>query len=174
MPEDIDRLKRLRDDCNTHKGRLRKAIAEGTIDVGAEISTTLLPLLTDSVELMMEIRDGYGESLQDLGEDVEEHEDRIEALESAEGVTILMPEDAETFSKIIAALRTIATDALEKGGLPTEVEGKLRESLALCATGDAIIEHSKIPEDDTEEDASEQDDTDEPPDVGEPPPGAPS
>jgi hypothetical protein len=157
MPEDVDRLKRLRDDCNTHKGRIRKAIADGKLDVATELATTVLPLLTDSIELMMEIRDGYGESIQEMGEDVEDHEDRLEALESDAGSTILMPEDAETLQKIIDALRAIVEELLSKGGHSPEGEQKLRETLALCATGEAIIEHSRIPDEDDLPDEEEPD-----------------
>ena len=154
MPE-VDKLKRLRDDCNAHKGRLRKLIAEGKLDAAREVIDTILPLLTEAVEHTMDARGTIVQSFDDafgeFAEGMQDHEDRLDALEGDVGVTILMPEDADTFRKVVGALRTMVELQLAQGTQPPEIEAKLKETLALCTTADAIIEQHTVSDEEEED-----------------------
>jgi hypothetical protein len=159
MPDptpEIDKLKRLRDDCNAHKGRMRKLIADGKLDAARELSDTLLPIVVEAIEHTMAFRDGVFEGFGEFAGGMQDHEDRLDALEVEDTTTILMPEDAETFAKVVGALRTLCEELLASGAQPAEGEARLKELLALCTTADAIIEQSAVPDEDEDEEEGDE------------------
>jgi hypothetical protein len=146
----------VRDDCNAYKGKLRKLIADGKADAASELASSVLPMLVDAIEQTMVVRDDCNEGFADMAEGMQDHEDRLDALEADVGTTILMPEDADTFAKVCGALRSIVEELLAKGGQPPEGEAKLRETLALCTTAEAIIAQHTLPDEDEDEDEAEE------------------
>lgn len=144
LPKDIARIKSM------------KGI--DVVKLQAEITGTVLFHVRQVAMQLMEYRNWTVQSVGQLDAALTDVEERVDAVVSG-GETQFTPEDAEKFTKLIAASKWMATELL-KTGQTADGTKKLQEFVALATECEQIVDDGVLEDDDEDEDEDGDDEDD--------------
>lgn len=153
-----DRLQQLAAELPREAERIAKQ--QGSAEqLTNELARTVLPMVQELTIAVIEFRNWAAYSHGEHAEHLDDHEARVSSLEESvfEQSTQMSQDDADLFSKIIAAAEAFAEQALVHTSDATG-KAKLQEVLDLCNEARERIAESTV--DDSDDDDSEQDDED--------------
>jgi hypothetical protein len=140
-----DPLKQIRDDINTHIGRMRKVEDPTAKATWLEMSRTLAPLLRQTVEFVDYLRQQIWKGFEELHGALDDFDERIEGLEEDALESQLTDDHATLFSETLAGSRLVIEEMLATGLQTSEGKTKLEELLARIIECQAIVDDIRLP-----------------------------
>jgi hypothetical protein len=147
----------IRDDLPREVKRI--AGQDATLEqLKSEIVHTVCSLLGDLGMSVVEFRNWAVRSQHEHSDHLDDHEQRLTILEESvfSAGTQLSQEDADMFSKVVAAAEALAEQGVEQTS-SSEGKAKLQEVLDLCKQATERIEETTISVDDDDGDGEEDD-----------------
>lgn len=147
-------------DIPTEQRRLKQIRDPNSQQMLQEMAGTILSLMRDIAEGLVEVRDWSGSYMSALSDHMEALTERMDTVESYGADTTIIPEDGEVLAKAVLGCKYLAQSLLT-GPFPIEErddEGKqkLAELIAIAEQSEKIIaDCTLVPDDDSDDDESD-------------------